>query len=502
MAYSDLANNQGVSFDSLNSGVTQGYFTAKTGIPSSTQMTTKSDCDTYVNVDTTYLPYAEKVSNQVIVKQDLRSNQAFVYITNNFFTGTITDVTVNGVSITGASFPLSVGNSTNGYTTQIGTYDILVYYADADMPSNYMRIQDAAYNNQCIDGFSSSGPGPYYVYFASQVVAVNAVGITIESGDGYCVGPLPYPVISASPFTTVAVNRGSGQYMLAGISKFASSGYQDGGLYVSSNYGSSWTFVPLVGYWYKVSISDNGQYMLAVEQYGKAYSSSNYGASWSELSTGINPYRGAAISGNGQYQMLAIYSTNVQSEVRISTNYGASWSSVEFGSFGVNSCAIDNSGSNFYVGGGGSPVVYKSTNQGASWSIVYSTSNFQAFVSDINCTADGSKIVAPTFGQVGALLKSNNYGSSWVATGTTGVWKSASVNTDIPVPLNIPTSYVVTEVNGYLQKSVGTDVHTNTSAGIREWTSVSNSDNGQYILASAYNGLYLSANYGSSFSSL
>lgn len=501
MAFSDLANNQGVSFNSLNSGVSQGYFTAKTGIPSSTQMTTKSDCDTYVNVDTTYLPYAEKVSNQVIVKRDLKANQATLYITNNFFTGTITDVTVNGVSVTGGSFPLDIGNSTFAYTTQIGTYDILVYYADA-FNSNYMRLQDSAYNNECIDGFSSSGPGPYYVYFSGKVVAPG-IDVTIESGDGSCVGPLPYPVISASPFTTVAVSRGSGQYMLAGLSKFASSGYQDGGLYVSSNYGSSWTFVPLVGYWYKVSISDNGQYMLAVEQYGKAYTSSNYGATWSEISFGINPYRGAALSGNGQYQMVLINSTSVTSQARISTNYGASWSTVTFGAYSVTSCSIDSSGSNFYIGaGGGSPIVLKSTNQGASWSVVYSTSNLSAFVSDINCTADGSKIVAPTFGNVAPLLKSNNYGSSWVSTGTSGVWKSASVNTDIPVPLSIPTSYVVTEVSGNLQKSVGTATHTNTSAGMREWTSVSNSDNGQYILASAYNGLYLSTNYGSSFSTL
>lgn len=501
MEFSDLANNQGVSFNSLNSGVSQGYFTAKTTIPSSTQMTTKSDCDTYVNVDTTYLPYAEKVSNQVIVKKDLKANQATLYITNNFFTGTITDITVNGVSVSGGSFPLDIGNSTTAYTSQIGTYDILVYYADATNPSNYMRIQDSAYNNECIDGFSSSGPGPYYVNFAGKTIT-QGIDITIESGDGSCVGPLPYPVISASPFTTVAVNRGSGQYMLAGISKFASSGYTEGGLYLSANYGSSWSFIPLIGYWYKVVISDNGQYMIAAEQYGKAYMSSNYGATWSELSTGINPYRGAALSSDGQYQMLAINSSNVTSQVKISSNYGASWSTVTFGAFGVTSCAIDSSGSNFYVGGGISPVVYKSTNQGSSWSQVYTTSNLSAFVSDINCTADGSKLVAPTFGQSAALLKSNDYGSTWVTTGTSGLWKSASVNTNIPVPLSIPTAYVVTEASGYLQKSEGTSAHTNTSAGSRQWTSVSNSNDGQYVLASAYNGLFLSTNYGSSFSAL
>jgi hypothetical protein len=292
--------------------------------------------------------------------------------------------------------------------------------------------------------------------------------------------------------------------MLAGISQFLSSGYQNGPLYVSSNYGSSWTFVPIVGYWYKVAISDNGQYMLAAEQYGKVYRSTNYGATWSESSLGISSYRGVAISGNGQYQLVAINSSFIDSVVKRSTDYGASWTTVLTGTYSnFNSCAIDNSGASFYVGGGvGSPIVYRSTNQGSSWSIVYSTSNFSAFVSDVNCTADGSKIVAPTFGQIGGLLKSSNYGSSWVTSGTSDSWRSASVNNNIPVPLSIPTSYVVSEGAGYLQKSEGTSAHTNTSAGIRSWRSVSNSDNGQYILAAAYNGLYLSTNYGSSFTSL
>lgn len=503
MAYSDLANNQGVSFNSLNSGVSQGYFTAITSIPFTAEQVTKSDCITYVNIDPNYLPFAEKINNQIIVKRDLRANEAAIYISNLFFTGTITDVTVNGVSITGASFPLDIGNSTTGYTTQIGTYDILVYYADADMPSNYMRIQDSAYNNLCIDGFTSLGPGPYYVTFLSQVVNTS-VDVRIESGDGSCTGPIPPPPLSTTPFNTVAISRGDGQYMLAGASKFLSSGYQSGGLYVSSNYGSSWTFVPVVGYWYKVAISDDGSCMLAVEQYGKAYRSTNYGVSWSEItSLGTESFRGAALSGNGSYMLITISST-ASSVVKKSTDYGVSWSNVlNPGAQNYNSCAIDSSGSNFYVGGGyGSPFVYRSTDQGSSWFSAYGTSNLFAFVSDVNCTADGSKLVAPTFGAFNGLLKSSDYGSNWVTSGTTGSWRSASVNNDIPVPLSIPTSYVVSESVGYLQKSEGTSAHTNTSAGIRDWRTVSNSNSGQYILAGAYDGLFLSTNYGSSFTTL
>ena len=69
------ANRQLKSFNSLISGVSQGYFDAKTTIPSSSQMATKSACNTYVNVDPYYPPFAAKTNNQLVVKQDLRNKQ-------------------------------------------------------------------------------------------------------------------------------------------------------------------------------------------------------------------------------------------------------------------------------------------------------------------------------------------------------------------------------------------------------------------------------------------
>jgi hypothetical protein len=76
-----------------------------------------------------------------------------------------------------------------------------------------MRIQDSAYNNLCVDGFTSLGPGPYYVTFPSQVVNTS-IGVVIESGDGSCIGPLPPPFFPDSPINAVAVSRGTGQYMM------------------------------------------------------------------------------------------------------------------------------------------------------------------------------------------------------------------------------------------------------------------------------------------------
>jgi hypothetical protein len=544
MAYSDLANNQGVSFNSLNSGVSQGYFTAKTTIPFTPKQVTKSECNTYVNVDPLYPPFASKQNNQIIVKQDLRANEAAISISNFFFTGTITDVTVNGVSITGASFPLDIGNSTTGYTTQIGTYDILVYYADADMPSNYMRIQDSNYNYNCVDGFSSLGPGPYYVTFPSQVVNVS-IGVIIESGDGSCPGPIPLPPISTLPFSTVAVSRTTGQYMLAGNANIGNP-FTEGLLFRSTNYGATWTASQL-GYWYKVAISDDGSHMLAVEYYGRAYKSSDYGASWTVINNFPFPdsqpcpatplsalqtlnFRGAALSGDGRYQVIStapiIYGTcsttyYSYASIFVSNDYGATWiSRVTRSNDGAvfNSVAISASGQtvlatigNLFIGQG---LVIRSNNYGFSWSDTVNSFNVGNLV-DIAITADGGQAIAARFSNdiietsaVPYLLSSYDGGVNWY-NATFGdaqnYWMRVAINNNgTPSAWALPNTTFPSsatknlyEVQVFLNYTVPW-----TQIGPKFYKSVANSNNTQYVLLGANNGLFVSNDFGYTWTSI
>ena len=542
MAYSDLANNQGVSFNSLISGVSQGYFDAKTTIPSSSQITTKSDCNTYVDIDTSYPLFEEKQDNQVIVKRDLKANQGTLYITNNFFTGTITDITVNGVSVNGGSFPLNIGDSTFAYTSQVGTFDILVYYADATNPSNYMRIQDSAYNNTCVDGFSSSGPGPYYVTFSNQVVSAS-INVTIESGDGTCVGPLPYPPISTSSFSTVAVSRGTGQYMIAANASI-SGAFTDGGLFRSTDYGATWSFIPVIGYWYKVAISDNGQYMLALEYYGRAYRSTDYGASWTVISNFTSPgpyapasqtqkFRGAAISGNGQYQIVTTGIFNYTyytylSIIFVSNDYGATWVTSKITSEGAGnewySAAISSNGQVMLVTEGnitfGQGGVWRSTNYGASWSFSAS-SNALGNLVDVAITEDGINAISARFSNdyYPFLIKSVDGGVTWsTITGWTGnyyvtqqTWMRVCINNyqnldvrawAIPNGRNFPPPgpyYMFNITSGI---STVTEDTSGTGLGEKYFKSLANSNNGQYILVGTTSGLFISSNYGSTWTTI
>jgi hypothetical protein len=71
MSWAGISSNQTVSFNNLQDAVSNGIFSQKTTIPSSNEQITKTDADTYVNIDTSYSPYSSKSSNQLVVKSNL-----------------------------------------------------------------------------------------------------------------------------------------------------------------------------------------------------------------------------------------------------------------------------------------------------------------------------------------------------------------------------------------------------------------------------------------------
>lgn len=73
MSWAGIASNQCVSFTNLKDAVNTGVFTQKTTIPTSDEQITKDDANTYVNINTSYAPYAAKASNQLVVKSDLQA---------------------------------------------------------------------------------------------------------------------------------------------------------------------------------------------------------------------------------------------------------------------------------------------------------------------------------------------------------------------------------------------------------------------------------------------
>lgn len=82
MSWSGIASNQCVSRNNLQDAVNTGVFTLKNTIPAGTEQITKADADFYVNIDTSYGPYAAKASNQLVVKSNLISGSVVSYSYN------------------------------------------------------------------------------------------------------------------------------------------------------------------------------------------------------------------------------------------------------------------------------------------------------------------------------------------------------------------------------------------------------------------------------------
>lgn len=82
MSWASLASNEAVSFNNLQNAVNTGVFTAKTTIPATNECITKTDADTYVNINISIPSYAAKTSNQLVVKNDLSAGSTpSIYIT-------------------------------------------------------------------------------------------------------------------------------------------------------------------------------------------------------------------------------------------------------------------------------------------------------------------------------------------------------------------------------------------------------------------------------------
>lgn len=73
MSWAGIASNQTVSFNNLQDAVNNGVFTLKNAIPASNEQITKADANYYVNINTSYGPYAAKASNQLVVKSNLQA---------------------------------------------------------------------------------------------------------------------------------------------------------------------------------------------------------------------------------------------------------------------------------------------------------------------------------------------------------------------------------------------------------------------------------------------
>jgi hypothetical protein len=215
---------------------------------------------------------------------------------------------------------------------------------------------------------------------------------------------------------------------------------------------------------------------------GGVFLSTNNGTSWTAVNSGLT---------NNDIRSLAISGTNIFAGtgggVFLTTNSGTSWTNSGLTNTSIRSLAI--SGTNIFAGGWG---VFLSTNNGTSWTSVNSGLTDSSISS---LTVSGTNIFAGTW-QSGVFLSTNN-GTSWTAVN--------SGLTDITI-LSFAisgTNIFAGTWGGYVNLTTNNGTSwTSVSSGLPNYSSImSLAVSGTSIFAGTeYGGVYLSTNNGTSWS--
>jgi len=229
---------------------------------------------------------------------------------------------------------------------------------------------------------------------------------------------------------------GNGQYQTAvGGGTTAYPNY----IYRSTNYGATWTQASSVNSrWQNVGMSKDGQYQTVISTnagiapFGIALRSSDFGATWSEVTALYKrSFGGIAVSETGQYQIISDSLKNVE----FSSDYGATWTTILNTSNGVvQSVAMSADGMHMtaieYQG-----YIWISSDRGTSWSTIAgdkqrwrsvkmsSDGKFQTAV------ATGNNITTPPWPYYMGV--SEDYGQTWTSVMPLGVqWTANAMSAD------------------------------------------------------------------------
>jgi uncharacterized delta-60 repeat protein len=107
-----------------------------------------------------------------------------IYITNSSLDISITDVEINGVSVTydgGQNFPVDSGDNGFFTTTQLGTYNIVVYYS-ASISGQHIDVTDSNSTLTC-HNVPGNGSGTFTV---TSAIINSVVTVNIDVLDGTC----------------------------------------------------------------------------------------------------------------------------------------------------------------------------------------------------------------------------------------------------------------------------------------------------------------------------
>ena len=183
-------------------------------------------------------------------------------------------------------------------------------------------------------------------------------------------------------------------------------GVLGGGIYTSTNAGSTWTGTSAPGEsWASIASSADGT-KLAAAAVGGIYTSTNAGSTWTQTSALENDWYTIASSADGT--MLAASDVNW---IYTSTNAGSTWTQTSTTSKDWQSIAASADGTQL-AAVAFSDGIYTSPNAGSTWT---KTTAPGVDWQSITASADGTKLAAVVYDR-GGIYTSANAGSTWTLT--------------------------------------------------------------------------------------
>jgi Secretion system C-terminal sorting domain len=278
-------------------------------------------------------------------------------------------------------------------------------------------------------------------------------------------------------------------------------GYSD--VYLSTNTGVTWLSIGAPVQHYVVTLTGIGSNLFAGTEGSGIYISADYGATWTPVDNGLADGSGSGVSAltvSGSNLFVATagnYSGTHGDDVYLSTDNGASWNPAESGLPTQNNkiiaiFALVVNGSNIFAGTDGTlgATVYRSTNNGANWFGV--DSNVASNYGGVRClAASGSNVFAGT--DIGDVLLSTDNGSSWAAIDSgLGFRNSGSSEASALLTLNDSTLFAATAGGTNPDFYQGGGVYAIRKHGIR-WDTVNTGLIANFVNSLAISGGYLFA---------
>jgi len=215
-------------------------------------------------------------------------------------------------------------------------------------------------------------------------------------------------------------------------------GNQDGGIYISTNGGGSWTdtdpgiFPPDNYNWYTLAMSSNGQTILAGTYSDRVFLTTDGGDNWSETQPagdiGAN-WITSSMSSDGEVMLASIEDVGVY----MTTDGGDNWSETQPAGDVDSSwyTAISSSGETM-LAGQGSGRLYRSTNTGGAWSEIQPAGATNKAWTVVAMSSDGEVMLVGESN--GRLYLSTDGGDNWSETQPAGdtdkFWTFSSMSSD------------------------------------------------------------------------